>query len=292
MDSSPETSASLIACLDRFHLLSISPSTMCTIFFSALTGVLLLVLVILPQDVQTKLLEYGARMTGETGETGDTSNQDADLKGGEGTGYGCSNSTDHQHQEHQQEDTATVKKRIPGHKEGLLTEEEKEKEKKEKREKEWNRGLRSPVNPKEKPHVLLSFLSTFTPFILRPIPHSYFTHFYIFLLASQLFWAHQYLKRGSIIISLSRWEIHAVEGETTGSPCTLPLERVFLGWAMLTIQAIRRIVDCVFIMKLSSGSKSKILLGHYIMTLGFYAVMSVSVWVMGAGMFAASSCPG
>ena len=52
-----------------------------------------------------------------------------------------------------------------------------------------------------------------------------------------------------------------------------------LVWALMLIQGIRRLFECVVFAKRSS---SQMWVGHWILGLVFYACMSVAVWVEGS----------
>lgn len=47
------------------------------------------------------------------------------------------------------------------------------------------------------------------------------------------------------------------------------------------IQGSRRLYECVYI---SKPGTSKMWIGHYLLGIGYYVVMSVAVWVEGTGL--------
>ncbi|KAK2050536.1 3-oxo-5-alpha-steroid 4-dehydrogenase [Colletotrichum somersetense] len=101
------------------------------------------------------------------------------------------------------------------------------------------------------------------------IPHSWFMHFYVASVASSVFWAWQYLQGGSAIISI------AEQQAASGTPST-SFEQMVLVWALMALQGARRLYECLFVMKPGS---SKMWFVHWLLGLGFYLCMGVSVWV-------------
>lgn len=105
------------------------------------------------------------------------------------------------------------------------------------------------------------------------IPHSWFMHFYIASVAGSALWAWQYLQGGSAITSI------AEQQAASGTP-SMSLEQTMLVWTLMALQGARRLHECLFVMKPGS---SKMWFVHWLLGLGFYLCMSVSVWVDGSG---------
>ncbi|KAF6838036.1 3-oxo-5-alpha-steroid 4-dehydrogenase [Colletotrichum plurivorum] len=113
------------------------------------------------------------------------------------------------------------------------------------------------------------------------IPHSWFTHFYVVSIAGSAFWAFEYLRGGSVI------EFIAARQAESGSPA-MGLGQTVLVWALMALQGSRRLYECFFVMK--SGS-SRMWFVHWLLGLGFYLCMSVSVWVEGSATIQQTSPP-
>ncbi|GJC95321.1 3-oxo-5-alpha-steroid 4-dehydrogenase [Colletotrichum higginsianum] len=105
------------------------------------------------------------------------------------------------------------------------------------------------------------------------IPHSWFMHFYIASVAGSALWAWQYLQGGSAITFI------AAQQAASGTP-SMSLEQTMLVWILMALQGARRLHECLFVMKPGS---SKMWFVHWLLGLGFYLCMSVSVWVDGSG---------
>ncbi|OLN93965.1 hypothetical protein CCHL11_03478 [Colletotrichum chlorophyti] len=105
------------------------------------------------------------------------------------------------------------------------------------------------------------------------IPHSWFMHFYVASIAGSVFWAWQYACNGSVFGFI------AARQAASGSPAT-SLEQTILVWALMALQGTRRLYECLVVMKPGS---SKMWFLHWLLGLGFYLCMSVSVWVDGSG---------
>ena len=113
---------------------------------------------------------------------------------------------------------------------------------------------------------------------LGQVPHSWFWHFYFLSMSMSAFWAWQYAQRGNVMSFLLDREI-AYGDIAAVSP--QELGRVFLAFLMMAAQGTRRLWECFFVAK--PGGSSPMWVVHWALGLGFYAVMSVSVWIQGAG---------
>ncbi|KAH0443399.1 3-oxo-5-alpha-steroid 4-dehydrogenase [Colletotrichum camelliae] len=105
------------------------------------------------------------------------------------------------------------------------------------------------------------------------IPHAWFMHFYVASIAGSAFWAFEYLRDGPFL------KLIAARQAQSASPA-MSLEQTILIWALMALQASRRLYECFFVMKPGS---SKMWFVHWLLGLGFYLCMSVSVWVDGSG---------
>ena len=103
------------------------------------------------------------------------------------------------------------------------------------------------------------------------VPHAWFIHFYILSLVLLCFWLHQILFSGPAF----RFIASFADQDFTRS---MTPQQVALTWLFMTEQSLRRLYECA---AFSSNSTSKMWIGHWAMGLGFYAAMSVTVWVEG-----------
>ncbi|OHF02672.1 3-oxo-5-alpha-steroid 4-dehydrogenase [Colletotrichum orchidophilum] len=104
------------------------------------------------------------------------------------------------------------------------------------------------------------------------IPHSWFMHFYVASVAGSTFWAWQYLQSGSAMTFI------AARQAASGGP-SMSIEQTGLVWTLMALQGTRRLYECLFVMRPGS---SKMWFVHWLLGLGFYLCMSVSVWVDGS----------
>ncbi|XP_044724275.1 3-oxo-5-alpha-steroid 4-dehydrogenase domain-containing protein [Hirsutella rhossiliensis] len=114
------------------------------------------------------------------------------------------------------------------------------------------------------------------------VPHSWFWHYYIVSLSWTVFWAWQYLFRGSAMETLARAQTQAEAG--SDAPST-HMGRVFLAWSMLALQGARRLYECFRVVK---PGRTPMLPAHWILGLAFYTVMNTAVWIHGSGPIIAS----
>ncbi|TEA09880.1 Polyprenol reductase 1 [Colletotrichum sidae] len=111
------------------------------------------------------------------------------------------------------------------------------------------------------------------------IPHAWFMHFYVASVAASVFWAFEYLRGGHLMQCI------AARQAQSGSP-SMNLAQTLLVWALMALQASRRLYECFFVMKPGS---SKMWFVHWLLGLGFYLCMSVSVWVDGSASLQAAN---
>lgn len=106
------------------------------------------------------------------------------------------------------------------------------------------------------------------------VPHSWFISFYYTSVCLSAFWAYQLSTRGGVALYLIRWEA------ARGGP-SMTVTQVALLWAMMLLQGLRRLVECLVVMRLSA--KSKMWIMFWVVAEGFYLCMSISVWIEGSG---------
>ncbi|KAL0931735.1 3-oxo-5-alpha-steroid 4-dehydrogenase [Colletotrichum truncatum] len=107
------------------------------------------------------------------------------------------------------------------------------------------------------------------------IPHAWFMHFYVASIAGSAFWAYEFIRDGPA------FRFIAARQAQSGSPA-MSLEQTILVWVLMALQGSRRLYECFFVTKPGS---SKMWFVHWLLGLGFYICMSVSVWVDGSGKF-------
>lgn len=114
---------------------------------------------------------------------------------------------------------------------------------------------------------VLEFVASFQ------VPHAWFTHYYVVSVASSIFWAFQIYKRG-----VAFEYVASLSNSTTS---TMTVNQVVLAWSFMTIQGVRRLYESIIFTK---QSQSKMWAGLWIIGIGFYVFMGVSVWIDGTGM--------
>ncbi|KAI1946043.1 3-oxo-5-alpha-steroid 4-dehydrogenase [Ophidiomyces ophidiicola] len=106
------------------------------------------------------------------------------------------------------------------------------------------------------------------------VPHAYFIHFYIVSVLFSLVWATQLATRGPLFRVVA-----ATLGEGNLKYSMSP-NQVLLCWLLYTIQGVRRLYECVTLIRPSS---SRMWIGHWLFGLGFYMAMNMAIWVEGSG---------
>src|SRR3569833_85318 len=111
------------------------------------------------------------------------------------------------------------------------------------------------------------------------VPHSWFIHFYLTSVSLSAFWAYQLTTQGNIASYLIRWQAES----GGGSSPSMTVTQVALLWGMMLFQGLRRLTECVVVMKLSA--KSKMWVVYWLVAELFYLCMSISVWIEGSGTY-------
>lgn len=115
---------------------------------------------------------------------------------------------------------------------------------------------------------LLSFI------VNLQVPHAWFWHFYLESLLWSLVWAWQYRGRGTLMGGLARAQL------ASSHVSSVDLGRVCLAWAMFAAQGSRRLLECLFVMR---PGKSSMSWAHWLLGLGHYALVNLSIWIHGSG---------
>ncbi|KAK9436023.1 3-oxo-5-alpha-steroid 4-dehydrogenase [Metarhizium brunneum] len=129
------------------------------------------------------------------------------------------------------------------------------------------RGSSAPTSSK-----LASMLGKLTA--MGQLPHSYFWHFYLLSTCLSAFWAWQYLTHGSVVSFIAERQV-----SLSGEP-SVELDRVLLAWLMMAAQGGRRLFECFWVVK---PGRTPMWWVHWVLGLGFYGLMGISVWVEGSG---------
>jgi 3-oxo-5-alpha-steroid 4-dehydrogenase 3 len=115
--------------------------------------------------------------------------------------------------------------------------------------------------------TLLDYLASWT------VPHSWFTHYYIFSILASAFWAVQILTRGPAFRALAEGlsEKHQLQ--------SMSINQVILCWSLLAIQGSRRLYESIAPAK---PSKSRMPFLHWLLAFAYYAATSVAIWIEGS----------
>ncbi|PHH68966.1 hypothetical protein CDD80_7110 [Ophiocordyceps camponoti-rufipedis] len=105
------------------------------------------------------------------------------------------------------------------------------------------------------------------------VPHAWFWHFYLGSFIWSLVWAWQYRGRGALMGGLARAQLASSDASS------VDLGRVYLAWAMMAAQGSRRLLECLFVMR---PGKSSMSWAHWLMGLGHYALVNLSIWIHGS----------
>jgi 3-oxo-5-alpha-steroid 4-dehydrogenase 3 len=87
------------------------------------------------------------------------------------------------------------------------------------------------------------------------------------------FWAAQYVSRGGAMRAVA-----ARQAQARGP--SMELGQVYVGWALITVQGLRRLYESLFVTK--AGSSPMFVL-HWVLGLIYYTCNLMSVWVEGSG---------
>lgn len=111
---------------------------------------------------------------------------------------------------------------------------------------------------------------------LGQVPHSWFFTYYLFYIICAEAWAMQYFMYGPNPLNfIARRQVELAPN----APAMAGSQIVTL-WVMMFVQAARRLYECFVIMK---PSKSTMWFVHWVMGLGYYLGVSLSIWVEGSG---------
>lgn len=107
------------------------------------------------------------------------------------------------------------------------------------------------------------------------VSHTWFTHYYLVSVVSSIFWGYQILTHGAAV---DFFAFHSPPLSTGG----MTINQVFIAWSFMTLQGIRRLFESLTITK---SSQSKMWVGLWLLGIGYYIVMGISVWIEGIGEY-------
>lgn len=114
------------------------------------------------------------------------------------------------------------------------------------------------------------------------VPHWWFGSFYATSLACSAFWAYQYVVGGSAIRLLASSQLFDLpENKLASQISPHAAQGVFVAWALMALQGVRRLYEQVIVAKKSASTMWVI---HWVLGTAFYMVMSIAVWVEGAAL--------
>ncbi|KAI1857603.1 uncharacterized protein JN550_013115 [Neoarthrinium moseri] len=131
-------------------------------------------------------------------------------------------------------------------------------------------GSKDDGNEGSEPDSFTRFIRWITS--VGKVPHSWFVHFYILSVSSSVFWAAQYLCRGSIMEGMARYQ-------TARGSTSMTVNQVILVWFLMAMQGTRRLYECLFVMRASS---SGMWIVHWALGCAYYLCIGISVWIEGS----------
>ncbi|KAI1861608.1 hypothetical protein JX265_009575 [Neoarthrinium moseri] len=131
-------------------------------------------------------------------------------------------------------------------------------------------GSKDDGNEGSEPDSFTRFIGWITS--MGKVPHSWFVHFYILSVSSSVFWAAQYLCRGSIMEGMARYQ-------TARGSTSMTVNQVILVWFLMAMQGTRRLYECLFVMRASS---SGMWIVHWALGCAYYLCIGISVWIEGS----------
>ncbi|KAM5450946.1 3-oxo-5-alpha-steroid 4-dehydrogenase [Microsporum audouinii] len=114
------------------------------------------------------------------------------------------------------------------------------------------------------------------------VPHSYFTQFYYCAVGLSFFWWYQLLTRG--------WAFRLIASmvDQDSRKGSMSFNQIFLCWSLFTIQACRRLYECISFTK---PSRSRMFGGHWLYGFAYYIAMGVAIWVEGTATLLSTDTP-
>ncbi|KAI5297675.1 Deoxycytidine monophosphate (dCMP) deaminase, partial [Ascosphaera pollenicola] len=141
-------------------------------------------------------------------------------------------------------------------------------------EDDQHKNKKRPDNDAVKPSSS-SFISRLTSF---SVPHTYFTHFYLFSCLSSLLWAHQLYTRGPLFLALARLAQRTGKHVTLDAAASMTPTQLILCWLAMACQGARRTAECIAYFK---PSASRMWIVFYVVGVAFYLLVNIAIWVEG-----------
>lgn len=108
----------------------------------------------------------------------------------------------------------------------------------------------------------------------QTVPHAWFAHFYLTAILASVFWGIQIARHGGA------YRLVASYAEGRGEKGGMGIHQVVIVWLAFLAQGVRRLNECWYMMK---PGTSRMWIGHYVVGIVFYLVMSVAIWIEGTG---------
>lgn len=102
------------------------------------------------------------------------------------------------------------------------------------------------------------------------VPHTWFTHYYVISFGSSIFWGYQMSQHGRFIRVLASF--------SPPSTSTMTFNQVFLAWALMTVQGVRRLYESI---TLTKPSQSRMWIGLWIIGMLYYVFIGIGIWIEG-----------
>jgi 3-oxo-5-alpha-steroid 4-dehydrogenase 3 len=111
--------------------------------------------------------------------------------------------------------------------------------------------------------------------VLEPlrVPHSWFKHFYLLSVLSSFFWGYQLWSRGAF------YRLVADYVSDHRYPM-MKIDQLVVLWVVMLLQGSRRLYESY---AYERSSRSTMWIGHWLMGLGFYLFINISIWIEGVG---------
>ncbi|EPE36183.1 hypothetical protein GLAREA_05521 [Glarea lozoyensis ATCC 20868] len=105
------------------------------------------------------------------------------------------------------------------------------------------------------------------------VPHSWFTYFYVFSVASSAFWGYQIFERGAAFQFLAAHSSKDVSK-------AMSAEQALLLWFLMALQGLRRLYESIVFTK---PSQAKMWIGLWVIGIAYYLFTGIGVWIEGIG---------
>lgn len=104
------------------------------------------------------------------------------------------------------------------------------------------------------------------------MPHAWFLHFYVASVACSIFWGSKLVRKTDLVVNIC---------ENVQPGGNMSINQVVMVWSLMTVQGVRRLLECITLNTRSSSSKMWFV--HWILGIWFYFAMGFAVWIEAAG---------